>query len=305
MTRRFSPLPDVGVLRRLFSWAAQISMFVLAGAGAFLLRFDFSIPQKYWGDLITALVIWVVAKAAVFYAFKLDRGVWRYFGAPDLIRVTLGNLAGSAVSFVLIAWIAPPGFPRSIYVLDMVLCLMATGGLRVWSQTASNIVSGTHHRCPQEQRALIYGAGDAGVTLLREILTNPRLAYRVCGFLDDHPHKKDLRVSGVTVLGGGEDAQHLVRKYRIDIILIAVPSATGTEMTRILELCHAAGVSCKTVPGLADIIDGISLAGQVRDVALEDLLGRAPVHLEEQQIRSTIEGRTVLVTGAAGSIGSE
>jgi FlaA1/EpsC-like NDP-sugar epimerase len=156
-----------------------------------------------------------------------------------------------------------------------------------------------------EKNTLIYGAGDAGIILLREIRNNPRLSYRVLGFLDDRPDKKGLRLAGIPVLGGGEQAELIVKKYNVETILIAIPSATGSEMTRILGLCQAANVECKTVPGLCEVIEGNGLAGQIREVAVEDLLGRIPVHLEESQIRGTLEGKVVLVTGAAGSIGSE
>jgi FlaA1/EpsC-like NDP-sugar epimerase len=131
------------------------------------------------------------------------------------------------------------------------------------------------------------------------------LSYRVVGFLDDQPDKRGLRLAGVPVLGVGDEAESLVRKHNIQTILIAIPSATGTEMTRILKLCHVAGAECKTVPGLAEVIEGNGLASQIREVAVEDLLGRVPVLLEENQIRGTLEGKVVLVTGAAGSIGSE
>jgi len=117
--------------------------------------------------------------------------------------------------------------------------------------------------------------------------------------------KKGLRLAGAPVFGGGDAVESLVTKHNVEMVLIAIPSAAGSEMIRILELCHAAGVECKTVPGLAEIIEGHGLAGQIREVAVEDLLGRTPVHLEESQIRGTLEGKVVLVTGAAGSIGSE
>jgi FlaA1/EpsC-like NDP-sugar epimerase len=156
-----------------------------------------------------------------------------------------------------------------------------------------------------EKRSLIYGAGEAGITLLREIRNNPRLSYRVVGFLDDRPDKKGLRLDDVEVLGGGDEVERLVTKQNVETILIAIPSATGAEMTRILGLCHAAGAKCKTVPGLTEVIEGSGLAGQIREVAVEDLLGRTPIRLEEGQIRGTLEGKVVLVTGAAGSIGSE
>jgi FlaA1/EpsC-like NDP-sugar epimerase len=125
------------------------------------------------------------------------------------------------------------------------------------------------------------------------------------GFVDDLPEKRGLRVSGIPVLGGGENICTLVKRHGIKTILIATPSATGVAMTRILELCHAAGVDCMTVPGLGEMIENHGLVSQVREVAVEDLLGRTPIRLEEDQIRGTLEGKIVLVTGAAGSIGSE
>ena len=127
----------------------------------------------------------------------------------------------------------------------------------------------------------------------------------MCGFIDDDPDKVGLRIAGVPVFGGGGRIGELVARHRIEVILIAIPSATGAEMTRILELCHTAEVEFKTVPGLGEVIEERGLAGQIREVAVEDLLGRTPVHLEEDSIRSTLEGKIVLVTGAAGSIGFE
>lgn len=294
-----------GILRWLISWAAQISSFVLAGIGAFLLRFDFRLPSTYARDLSYALWIWIAVKTVVFFALKLDRGVWRYVNTFDLIRVTIGNIAASLSSWILIRLLGPRGFPRSIFVLDLLLCFLATSGLRIGTRFFANFNSGAYRHEPTARRALIYGAGDAGATLLHEIQNNPRLDYCVCGFLDDDRSKRGLRVAGVFVLGRGEDARRLVRKHRIQIILIAMPSASGAEMTRVLKQCHAAGVECKTIPGLAEFIEGDSLAGQIREVAVEDLLGRNPVHLDEAPIRQTIEGKVVLVTGAAGSIGSE
>jgi FlaA1/EpsC-like NDP-sugar epimerase len=123
--------------------------------------------------------------------------------------------------------------------------------------------------------------------------------------LDDWPDKKGVPILGVTVLGGGDQGVKLVTKYHIDTILIAIPSATGAQMTQILKRCHAAEAECKTIPGMGEVIEECGLLGQIREVAVEDLLGRNPVHLEDDKIRATLEGRMVLVTGAGGSIGSE
>jgi FlaA1/EpsC-like NDP-sugar epimerase len=290
---------------RLIVWSTQIGMFAFSGVAAFLLRFDFSLPPAYLRHLAYALPIWIVVKIAVFRAAKLDRGLWRYVSMADLIRLGFGNFIASAISCILIRVIAPSGFPRSIYVLDLMICFLATSGLRLIVRLILETASYARSERLVDKNTLIYGAGDAGIILLREIRNNPRLSYRVLGFLDDRPDKKGLRLAGISVLGGGEQAESLVKKHNVEIILIAIPSATGSEMTRILGLCQLAKVECKTVPGLSEMIEGNGLAGQIREVAVEDLLGRIPVHLEENQIRGALEGKVVLVTGAAGSIGSE
>ena len=292
-------------IRRVFVWAAHLGIFALSGVGAFLLRFDLGIPLGYRRYLFYALPIWILVKIVVFHVAKLDRGLWRYLSVADLARIGLGNLIGSVVSCVLIRLIAPPGFPRSIYVLDLMICFLATGGFRLLLRTMMEVTSQVGNVNDVEKRTLIYGAGDAGITLLREIRNNPRLLYRVVGFLDDRPDKKGLRLAGVPVLGGGEQAESLVIKHHVETILVAIPSASGAEMTRILGLCQSAEAECKTVPGLAEVIEGQGLAGQIREVAVEDLLGRTPVRLEEKQIRDSLQGKVVLITGAAGSIGSE
>ena len=257
------------------------------------------------GYLPDALAIWLPVKFVVFYAAKLDRGFWRYVSAIDLIRISIANVIASIIGYFLILWLAPTGFPRSLYVLDLMVCFFGTCGLRLLARASSRLSSQSGNNKTPMKRALIYGAGDAGVSLQREIRNNPRLAYRVCGFIDDDPAKLGLRIAGEPVLGGGEAIGVLVARHRVAIVLIAIPSATGGEMTRILELCQAAEVEFKTVPGLGEVIEERGLAGQIREVAVEDLLGRIPVHLEENSIRSTLEGKVVLVTGAAGSIGFE
>jgi FlaA1/EpsC-like NDP-sugar epimerase len=305
MRKTFKAVERSDVTRRILVLAALIGMFALSAVAAFLLRFDFSVPPSQLRHLAYALPIWILVKIAVFHAAKLDRGLWRYLSVVDLFRIALGNLTASTISYILILLIAPSGFPRSIYVLDLMVCFLATSGLRLMLRMMMEVTSSARSGRGADKNTLIYGAGDAGITLLREIRNNPKLLYRVLGFLDDRPDKKGLHLAGVPVLGGGDQAESLVKKHNVEMILVAIPSATGAEMIRILKLSHAAGVECKTVPGLAEVIEERGLAGQIREVAVEDLLGRTPVRLEEDQIRGTLEGKVVLVTGAAGSIGSE
>jgi FlaA1/EpsC-like NDP-sugar epimerase len=281
---------------------SQAAMFAFAGTTAFLLRFDFSIPSNYWRDFAWAVPIWVVVKTLTFQLAKLNRRGWRYVSFVDIYRLVVANSIASILSCAIILLLFPQGFPRSLYAIDFILCVLGTAGLRASVRMIAELA---RTRAAGEKCALIYGAGDAGITLLREIRNNPRLPYHVVGFIDDSAGKRNLRLGGVSVIGQGSEVGKLVAKLAVDIILIAIPSATGAEMKRILGLCRAAGAECKTVPGLAEVIEGRALARQIRDVAVEDLLGRTQVHLEEEQIRHALEGRVVLVTGAAGSIGSE
>ena len=283
--------------------AIQLAIFALAPVLAFILRFDFTLPLQYRPYLLAAFCVFVPAKVFAFYFFKLDRGWWRYASISDVTRIAAANFAGSVLGCLGLLWFAPDGFPRSIYFLDFLLCFGMTAGARLAVRLAFEF-----SRLPNtgaKKRTLVYGAGDAGVGLLREIHQNPALAYEIVGFIDDSPAKVGNFIHRLKVFGTGADLPSIVASETIETVLIALPSANGTQMTDILNRCHEAGVSYKTVPGLTEIIEGNGFAAQIRDVAVEDLLGRNPVRLEENQIRGTLEGRVVMVTGAAGSIGSE
>ena len=293
----------LGMIIRPVIWAVQTGIFAVSGITAFLLRFDLSFPPRETAHLVYALPVWIVAKIIVFRIARLDRGWWRFVSLDDLPRLAMGNLLGSFIGTLGILWLAPRGFPRSIYVLDLLVCLLLTTGVRL---AARSVVQASKFHTPDEKkRTLVYGAGEAGVSLLAEIRHNPSLPYQVVGFIDDNPKKAELVVHGVKVLGDGERLAATARKHRVDTVLIAIPSASGEQMTRILRRCQEAGVSYKTVPGLGEIIKANNLSKQIRDVAVEDLLGRNPARLDEKEISGKLEGKVILVTGAGGSIGSE
>ena len=288
---------------RFLSRFAQFAIFILSVIGAFLLRFEFIIPSLFLPHLFFAVVTWTLVKSLVFYLHSLHRGWWRFFSTPDLLRIASANIVGSLAGGLIIRRFGPPGFPRSLYFLDFLLCFVATIGIRV---AVRLLAEGIAHSDPSvTQRTLIYGAGAAGIMLLRESRSNRSLKYSVVGFIDDDLTKSRIRIHGVPVLGPGNELATVVAKHDIQLVLIALPSATGVEMTRVLQFCQEASVRFRTVPSIAEIVEGPALAAQIRDVAVEDLLGRKPVRLEENQIRATLEGKVVLVTGAAGSIGSE
>jgi FlaA1/EpsC-like NDP-sugar epimerase len=284
-------------------WFVEPLVFICAGFGAFLLRFDLTIPSDRWEHLIWALAIWVTLKTVIFRIMGLDRGCWRYVTVVDIVRVGLGNLSSSVLSCVAIWMFAPKGFPRSICLIDLLLSLLGTAAARI----VARMVSESAHQNPKgkERKAtIIYGAGSAGVAALRELRQNSALPYHVVGFVDDDPRKCGLSIFGLRIYSG-KDLDAVIKRFGVEMILIAIPSADGVAMIQILERCQKGGVAYKTMPTTADVLDGKPLASGIREVAVEDLLGRSPARLEMHRIRAKIEGRVVLVTGAAGSIGSE
>jgi FlaA1/EpsC-like NDP-sugar epimerase len=290
--------------RALALGALYAALFALSGWTAFLLRFDFSVPPSYREHLLAAVLTWMLVKLVVFHWQGMDRDGPFLLTSADLGRILDVNVRGSLASALVILAAAPPGFPRSIYAIDLVLSVLGTLAMR-FAIRLGRSHGAARRRGSQQKRTLIYGAGRAGELLLEDIQNHPTLPYRVVGFVDDNPLKEGAVIHGVRVLGPGRKLAQLVRKHRIQEVLIAMPSATAAERWAVLSRCQEAGVSSKTVPGLDEILRGAGLAGQVRDVAVEDLLGRTPIQLDEAAIAGLLKDSVVLVTGAGGSIGSE
>ncbi len=287
--------------RRLIVCFANAMLFVLSGWGAYLLRFDFRIPHAQIPNLLFALPLWVVVKTAMFCAFGLHRGVWRFVSSFDAIRIISANIAGAVASTALILSYGPHGFPRSIYLIDCALALLLTAGAPIAIRLAAELPA--YRRRRDTEPAFIYGAGAAAIALLREVRSNPRMGYSVCGFIDDNPSKTGVLIQGVPVLGDGQLMPKLACKYGVHQILIAIPSATGQQMAAILGRCAEAKLSVRTMPALSEMLAGARPT--VREVEVIDVLGRAPVRLDEADLRTMFQEQVVLVTGAAGSIGSE
>jgi FlaA1/EpsC-like NDP-sugar epimerase len=294
--------------RRPLIEATHATLAALALAASFLLRFEFALDPEYRTMLAASLPILIAAKLLVFRAFSLRDLAWRFLGFRDLLRLAMANLAAACATTVVLRVVIGSAFPRSIHILDGVLCLM----LMIAARALARSVFELGHRPESSARTVvIYGAGQAGITLLTEILANPRLGFRVAGFIDDAAGKRNLRIHGVRVLGAGRELPALVKKHRVSEVLIALASASGGEIAAILENCRASGISAKRIPALSEridsrvLVDPIRLVDQIREVRLEDLLGRPPVVLDESGIRARLAHRVVLVTGAGGSIGSE
>jgi FlaA1/EpsC-like NDP-sugar epimerase len=290
--------------RRLLAPIMDVAGFTICGLLAFQLRFDGSVPALYAHGMREAIFIWVVAKSAAFFLGAVNTGYWRYTSLDEAVRIGLANSAGSMAGGLIIVFAVHPGIPRSIYILEWLTSCSLTLGTRFAVRLATT-ARGSEKSDGDRTRTLTYGAGTAGLALARELRENHSLKSELVGLIDDDARKVGLTFHGTRVLGTGEALGALAKKYEIEQVLIAIPSATGPQLVRMLQSAIDAEVDYKMVPGLADIIHGTELGKQIRDVAVEDLLGRRPVLLDEDRIRERIAGKTVLVTGAAGSIGSE
>lgn len=299
------------VVRYRFALILLLQSAIICGSltAAYLLRFDGAIPASEWPAFQKGLVVALILKLAAFRLGRLDHGWSRFVGIRDVYNVLLVNLLGTLLFTAVNLAFVGATFPRSVYLIDLLVCFLVTAATRCAARIYQEVAEGGPRKSAG-RRVLIYGAGAAGVALLQEIHNNPRLGYRVAGFLDDDPAKWRTALLGVTVHGPGRSAaqicaRFLRRRVRIEEIVIAMPSATGKQMSEALANCRAAGVPCKTVPSVGELLSGKFNASQIREVSVVDLLGRAPVHLDETVIRRSIAGRSILVTGAAGSIGSE
>ncbi len=296
--------------------AADAAIFALSLTLAYLLRFDFHL-SPHLSQLSSLWLLAVPIKILSFVFLGLYRGMWRYTDIRDFWRLFQASLFSSLVLLVLILLLYRfEGYSRTVFVIDGLLTFLLCGGLRVGIRSlyryqdnirAKNSFSWevSRKRFRELQDVLVIGAGDAGEKLLRETIENPALNYHVAGFLDDNREKIGRTLHGVPVLGTVEEMERFVKRYNISQVFIAIPTASGREMRRILETCRDCGISFKTLPGLGEIMEGRVSVSDLREVSYEDLLGREQISLDTASIRQYLAGRTILVSGAGGSIGSE
>jgi len=292
-------------------WQLVFDAFLIAAAWrlTFFLSFDQKIPVYYRHYLdwqVTAEVIAITLATFVLFGFY-DRW-WRYVSTRDMWGAFRGVTVGCALTY-LVLYAFPPAhtsrLPHRIPALDYLLLLAFVAGTRLLARSLIERPQGGG-LVARGKEVLIVGAGDAGQLLIREMQRNRQLLYTPIGLVDDDPRKKDLRVHGVRVLGTTAELRHVLRDNRPDEVLIAIPSAAGRSRQQIVEDCRAENVPVKTLPGLHELIAGdVDLAGQIRPVQVEDVLGRQPVEVDLGAVAAYVAGKTVLVTGAGGSIGGE
>ncbi len=296
--------------RRVFVVAAHLLMWTASLYGAFLLRFEFSISHEYLNAIPIWLVMLLVVRSVVQFASGLFHGLWRYSSSRDLIALVRASVISTALFALLVTFIGPHltvhGVPRSVILMDLIGSIVIVGGVR-FSIRAIREIAVQVARPPPEgrRRILVVGAGDAGEMLMREMTRIYGSKYLPIGFVDDNRMKHGERIHGVPVLGGIARVPELVNEHDVNEVIIAIPSLSGKEVRRIVELCSNTKARIQTVPGVDRLIDGQVTVSQLQAVKIEDLLGREPVVLDTQAISDVIRSRVVLVTGAGGSIGSE
>jgi FlaA1/EpsC-like NDP-sugar epimerase len=289
----------------------DVLLFVVAILSSYLLRFEFSL-DRFYTDQMLSLMLWVIPlKTIIFFSRDLYKGMWRYTSVQDFWLLAQASLLSTVVTMtVILVMTRFEGYSRGVFIIDGFLTFLFTGGMRAairtfYSMRANQRTSFFSISHSPFTRVLIVGAGDAGEKILREIRGNERLHYDVAGFVDDDISKQGMSIHGVSVLGTVDRLPDMIKKKGVGQVLIAIPSATGNQIRRIVESCQQCNVSYKILPGIGDLIDGRVSVKLLRDISYEDLLGRLPAQLNVQDIRNYLDHQPILITGCGGSIGSE
>jgi FlaA1/EpsC-like NDP-sugar epimerase len=292
---------------RFLQLVADAAIVAVSWVLAFELRFDHGLPVYYDTLLRRTILLVVVIKLAVFLLFGFHRRWWRYVSVRDMWSAARGVVVASLVADVTVYFALPVHnvrLPRSIAAMDLLITLALIAGARLLTRTLMErprfgVVA-------RGKEVIVVGAGDAGRLIVQEMQRSRMLAYTPIAFIDDDERKRNTRILGVRVVGTMAELPRIVREYKPDEVLIAIPSASGEMRRRVVEAAQGANVPVKTLPGLYELIAGdVNLAGQIRPVQVEDVLGREQVEVDFESVAAYLKGQTVLVTGAGGSIGSE
>ncbi len=293
------------LVRASLALAHDVAAAAVAWLAAFWLRFELEMPPPEFTQVaLTTLPAVLAVHAVAFWTLGLYRGLWRYASLPDLQRILVAvAVAALAVPalFTLVALATP--VPRSVYLIMPVLLIGAMCGSRLlyraWKERT--LIGMVRH--PEANPVLVLGAGSAASSLLRDLANSNQ--WRVVGLLDDDAGKRGSEIQGVKILGALSQAGEVAVRLGVTQAIIAMPGATHGERKRAMDLCTTAGLQVMTVPSYADLVSGKVSVSALRNVELDDLLGRDPVALDDAGLRGLIDGRSVLVTGAGGSIGAE
>ncbi len=300
-------------IHRLGQVLVDAVLVALAWWLSFAFRFDGTLIGVYERLFAATIGVVIGVKLLVFIAARFYSKWWRFTSVRDLQAIVVAVAVASLIMTAVLSFWQPVHrkngravtMPRGILVLDFFMTLTLVGGARFVVRSLIERPSRADLVAREGKEVLICGAGDAGVTMLREMQRNRALGYIPVGIIDDDERKAGLRVQGTRVLGSRAALPAILRDTKPDEVIIAMPSAPGIVRREIVEACRKAGVPCKTLPGLPELILGEVTIRQLRDVSVEDLLGRAPVEIDFAKVSRYLNSKVVMVTGAGGSIGSE
>jgi len=275
---------------------------VLCYLAAFVLRFEFKGALDYVHFIQTSLPIIIVVTVPIFIRMGMYKAVWRYASIDSLITTIKAVTFSIIISVVLIYFLQTYRIPRSIFIIYWFLFLVGTGGIRFSPRIFRHYYT---LKSKEGRRVLIYGAGTAGQMIAKEMRYEPLLGYMPICFVDDDPAKIGKRLHDLPIYSGTTKLDEIIKENNIEDVLIAVPSTSGDKVRKIIEGCKVSQVKFKILPSLSDIVDGKVSVTQIREIQVEDLLRRAPKDLDQTQIMSFINGKSVMITGAGGTIGSE
>jgi FlaA1/EpsC-like NDP-sugar epimerase len=295
--------------RRVLKFGADVLLAAAAFALAFSLRFldAGGIPERYWTMLTGTIAFVAIGKAIVFSLLGLNQKWWRYFQLPDLWPVVRAAAVTSGLLVAVFTLAKPYSYslPRSVVVFDFLLTIVLVGGARL----ARRMIAERPDRATRRRRTrgvLVVGAGSGGQMVVRELRLNPRLGTRAIGFLDDDPRKRGMHAVGVKVLGSTDEIGEVLDRKAPDEVIIAIPSAPGVLRAKVVAACRERDITVRTLPTVFELLrGGVQLTRQLREVRVEDVLGRDPVVMELERVGAYLEDKIVMVTGAGGSVGAE
>lgn len=298
------------VRRALLLLLGDITIIIMASIGALIARFDFSynsIDAIYLESMYRYLPIHILTTVLIFYFCKMYHSLWKFISIHELGYIILANIVSFFMQIAGFHLMQYP-IPRSYFFLEILLQTVMVVGIRFSYRFCRYLKEAREQRfgCGEPQkRVMIIGAGDAGRAIIKEILDSRHLTMKVCCVIDDDCNKEGRYINGIPIVGDRSVILKNVEKYKIDKIILAIPSASKEERREILEICKLAKCELKTLPGMYQLIDGELNIGKLRDVEITDLLGRDPIQVNLDEIMGYVEQKVIMVTGGGGSIGSE
>ncbi|MGR3301739.1 MAG: polysaccharide biosynthesis protein [Candidatus Scalindua sp.] len=288
--------------RKLVLIFIDVFLIILSYLGTFILRFEFKGALDYVHFIETSLPVIIVVTVPVFIRTGMYRAVWRYASIDSLVTSIKAVTISVLISVVLIFFLQEYRIPRSIFIIYWLIFLAGAGGVRFSTRIFRHYST---RQNGEGRRILIYGAGSAGQMIAKEMRYGPSFGYMPVCFVDDDPAKIGMRLHDLPIYPGTDKLDEIIKENDIEDVLIAIPSTSGDKIRNIVGSCKVSQVKFKILPSLSEIVDGKVSITQIREIEIEDLLKRAPKDLDQRLIESFVAGKSVLITGAGGSIGSE